>query len=171
MITFATIWILGVLGTFLWISLTEILVMKLRSPSAILELQRRLKNKDPNTKGYLWIWDIFQIFLFWWFFLFYWGWAAIKGRSLLEHLVWRAEARTEAKAEAKALMAKALRMARRQLTEGTESKETLQEHFSQAGFQLDFEEFEDEQGKGLIWTVYKDDEIVGYNRAYHQEND
>jgi hypothetical protein len=81
---FVTFWVSGALGTFLWLVLTESLLIKLRGAAYFMQIKKAL----GDTKDSGWVKNALHLLLFWWLLLLFWIWGAAKGRGYLEHMVW-----------------------------------------------------------------------------------
>lgn len=88
MIEFLMYWVFCALGTIVWIILTETLVVMARGAAWFMEIRKKL---GESRKDKHWARSAAEIFFLWWMLLGIWCWAAIKKRSLLEHMVWIVE--------------------------------------------------------------------------------
>jgi hypothetical protein len=82
MTTFLATWTLCAICSFLWVILAEMVVAKRRGASYMSGIRKRLSDVTPLGFGAI----CASVFFLWWFMLLLWIWAALKGRTYLEHI-------------------------------------------------------------------------------------
>jgi len=106
MVGFLTWWMGFALGTFMWLIVSETVIVMVRGASWWMEIRKRL----GESKATSWFKGALHILFLWWAMLLIWAWAALKGRSLMEHMVWMKEDTERMDAEIKRMEAEKERL-------------------------------------------------------------
>jgi len=85
-LTLFLFWTTAAVGTFLWIVLTETILILRRGPDYWLRIKKELL--DDKEKPFSKLNAAFVLFLTWWAILILWVRAATLGRGFMEHVVW-----------------------------------------------------------------------------------